>query len=106
MRLLLLLLLLLLLRLRLVLRKQPIHRRDFIVETLFLVRAAADPDIALDAHDAVGVEQSVGLADQGHAFGPRAFCSFIRRVSRSRRPRRRAGGLRGVGREGLRLEES
>lgn len=36
---------------------------DLLLEGLGLVGACADADVGLDADDAVGVEESVGLAD-------------------------------------------
>lgn len=55
--------------------QQLLHRRNFILEPLLLVRSRPNPNIALDPHHAVLVQHSMTLADDLHHIVPRTFCS-------------------------------
>ena len=47
-----------------------IHCRYLVVKALLLVGSTADADIALDAHDSIGVQHGMTLPDYAHAFFP------------------------------------
>lgn len=50
---------------------------DFVLEGLFLVGAGTDADVGLDADDAVGVEEGVGLANESEDSVPRTLCRML-----------------------------
>lgn len=60
--------------------QQFLYRRHLVLKPLHLVRASAHADVALDPHDAVGVQQRMTLPDQGEAGLPRSLNGGSRRM--------------------------
>lgn len=61
-------------------RQQLLYFRHLVLRRLRLVRPAADADVALNPHDAVGVQEAVGLPDYAHYFVPGSFCCECQRA--------------------------
>ncbi len=55
-------------------RTQILNSLHLILKPLPLIRAATHTNIALNPHNAIGVEQAMALAYKGHTFHPGAFC--------------------------------
>ena len=54
-----------------------VHLVNFVLEGLLLVGSGTDTDVGLNADDAVGVEEGVGLADEAQDGVPGTFCGDV-----------------------------
>jgi hypothetical protein len=50
--------------------QQLLNNFDLVLEALLLVCPGADPDVTLDSHNAVVVQQSMALPNDSHAVVP------------------------------------